>query len=98
MQVNISLEGRTWAIAESILPGELAAISSSTSLPPSVVTQHAHPPRQFILVSTQGSYLINKQRPVDQLQYLLEVAKGGTTEAIKAFFKLYKVKGGTDCG
>ena len=92
LKVNLPLNGRTWAIAESIEAGELASISSPSPLPPAVVTQHAHPPRQFILVSIQGSYLISKQRPVDQLHYLLESGKGGGSDAIRAFFKLYRVR------
>lgn len=101
LQVKLPLEGRTWAIAECIEPGELEAICSPTSLPPAVVTQHAHPARQFVLVSTQGSYLIGKQRPVDQLQGLLEGGKGGCSEAVRAFFKLHRVrqrKGGNGQG
>ena len=87
------LEGRTWAIAEAIQVGEQEAASSPTPLPPTVVTQHAHPPRQFVLVGTQGSYLISKQRPVDQLQFLLEAGKGGGSDAVGAFFKLHRVRG-----
>ena len=92
LKVTLPLEGRTWAIAESIEAGELEAVSSPSPLPPAVVTQHAHPPRQFILVSTQGSYLIQKERPVDQLRGLLEAGKGGASESVKAFFKLHRVR------
>lgn len=91
-QMKLPLEGRTWAIAECIEPGELEAVSSLSPLPPAVVTQHAHPSRNFVLVSTQGSYLISKQRPVDQLQHLLETSKGGCSDAIRAFFKLHRVR------
>lgn len=83
--------GRTWAIAETIMAGELEAISSPSPLPPSVVTQHAHPNRQFIVVSTQGSYLVNKLKPVDHLRHLLEAGQSGTSEAVRAFFKLHRV-------
>lgn len=92
LQVKLPLEGRTWAMAESIEAGELEAVSSPSPLPPAVVTQHAHPSRQFILVSTKGSYLIGKQRPVDQLRGLLEAGKGGCSEPVKAFFKLHRVR------
>lgn len=91
-QVKLPVEGRTWAIAECIEAGELEAISSPLPLPPAVVTQHAHPSRQFIVVSTQGSYLISKHRPVDQLQCLLEASKGGCSEAVRSFFKLHRVR------
>ena len=45
--------GRTWAMAESIEPGELDAVNSTSPLPPSIVTQHAFTPRKFILLSTE---------------------------------------------
>ena len=93
LQVTLPLEGRTWAIAEAVQPSEQEASASPTPLPPAVVMQHAHPPRQFVLVGTQGSYLISKQRPVDQLQYLLEAGKGGGSDAVRAFFTLHRVRG-----
>ena len=89
--MNIPLNGRTWAIAESIEPGELENLSSPTALPPAVVSQHAQLPRRFILLTTQGSYVLTKLRPVDQLQWLLEFCKSGSGEAIEAFFKLHQV-------
>lgn len=85
------LPGRMWAIAESIQPGELEAISAPTPSPPTLVTQHAHPSRQFVLLTTQGSYIVTKLRPMEQLQYLLEACKSGTSDSIEAFFKLFKV-------
>ena len=48
-----SILGRTWAMAESIESGELEAVDSLSPLPPSLVTQHAFPPRKFILLSTE---------------------------------------------
>ena len=39
----------------------------------------------------QGSYLITKLRPVDQLQSLLEATRGGGGEAVEGFFRLHKV-------
>ena len=53
LQVICPLEGRTWAIAESIEAGELEAVSSLYPLPPTVVSQHAQPPRRLILLTTQ---------------------------------------------
>jgi len=87
----VPLDGRMWAIAETIQPGELEAISSPAPTPPSLISQHAHPSRQFILLTTQGSYIVTKLRPVDQLQYLLEACKSGSGESIESFFKLFKV-------
>ena len=39
----------------------------------------------------QGSYLITKLRPVDQLQSLLEAARKGEGEAVEGLFRLHKV-------
>ena len=52
-QVVFPLDGRTWAMAESIEAGELEAVSSPNPLPPTVVSQHAQPPRRLILLTTQ---------------------------------------------
>ncbi|XP_064386411.1 nuclear pore complex protein Nup155-like isoform X2 [Halichondria panicea] len=88
--VTNRLEGRMWAIAESIQPGELEAISSPTPSPPTLVTQHARPSRQFVLLTTQGSYIVTKLRPMEQLQFLLDACKSGTSESIESFFTLFK--------
>lgn len=88
------LEGRTWAIAETIQPGDLEAVASPTPLPPTVVTQHARPPRRFVLLTTQGCYVITRLRPVDQLRLLLEASKGSSSssDAVQSFFALHKVR------
>ena len=52
-QVVFPLDGRTWAMAESIEAGELEAVSSPNTLPPTVVSQHVQPPRRLILLTTQ---------------------------------------------
>ena len=39
----------------------------------------------------QGSYLITKLRPVDQLQSLLEAARKAEGEAVEGLFRLHKV-------
>ena len=59
--------------------------------PPVVVTQHAESPRQLVLLTTHGSYLLTKLRPVDQLRHLLELERGAGGEAVGAFFRLHKV-------
>ena len=67
--------------------------SAPFARPPIIVTQHAQPPRQLVLLTTHGSYLLTKLRPVDQLQHLLEVERGAGGEAVEAFFRLHKVRG-----
>ena len=55
------------------------------------MTQHAESPRQLVLLTTHGSYLLTKLRPVDQLRHLLETERGAGGEAVEAFFRLHKV-------
>ena len=43
------------------------------------------------MLTTQGSYIFTKLRPVDQLQWLLETCKSGGGEVIEGFFKLHHV-------
>lgn len=88
--ISRPLEGHTWAIAEAIQPGDLEAVASLTPLPPLVVTQHVRPPRRFILLTTQGCYVITRLRPVDQLQSLFETSKGAAGDAVQSFFALHK--------
>ena len=56
--MDISLEGRTWAMAEvpdmmSNLVRPNPAISDTWPYPPAVVTQHVLPPRTFVVLSAQ---------------------------------------------
>ena len=90
LQVNLPLEGRTWAISETLDPEDSTPFSHYPR-PPVVVTQHAELPRQLVLLTTHGSYLLMKLRPVDQLRQLLEVERGAGGEAVEAFFRLHKV-------
>ncbi|CAI8052459.1 Nuclear pore complex protein Nup155 [Geodia barretti] len=87
--VNLPLEGRTWAISETLDPEDCTPYSHYPR-PPVVVTQHAESPRQLVLLTTQGSYLLTKLRPVDQLRHLLETERGAGGEAVEAFFRLHK--------
>ncbi len=78
-------------MAETIQVGELEGTTSNVPLPPAVVTQHATPPREFVVVGTKGSYLISCLRPVEQLHQLLSKSRGGASPAIEEFFKLHRV-------
>lgn len=89
-QANLPLDGRTWAISETVDPEDPSPFSPYPR-PPVVVTQHAELPRQLVLLTTHGSYLLTKLRPVDQLQHLLELERGAGGEAVEAFFRLHKV-------
>ena len=60
--------------------------------PPLVVTQHMEPTRRFVVLNSQGSYLINKFTPADQLKHLLLSNSGPDAEEVQAFFKLHKVE------
>ncbi|XP_014679572.1 PREDICTED: nuclear pore complex protein Nup155-like, partial [Priapulus caudatus] len=95
-QTTVVLDGRSWALAEvesaalpwSYVPAEFAAWRRPD--PPAVVTQHVFPPRRFVILTRQGSYLFDLLRPVDQLKQLLVRNSGPDCEAVKAFFTLHQ--------
>ena len=45
----------------------------------------------MFFISPQGSYVINKLTPADQLKTLLLAGHGPDTEDVQSFFKLHKV-------
>lgn len=94
-QNTVSLDGKTWALAEvpswarrrEFVPGLPPAPE-----PPLVVTQHAVPPRQFIFLTTQCCHVITQLRPVDILRQLLLDASGPKSPAVKMFFQVSLLK------
>ncbi|GFN98864.1 nuclear pore complex protein nup155-like [Plakobranchus ocellatus] len=93
MEANtvLPIEGKTWAISEVTAP-EPAPPSGKYSVdPPCVVTQHALPPRRFVLLSAQGIHILQKQRPVEQLKQLMVECGGPDAQQIKAFFNLHRL-------
>ncbi|XP_059140242.1 nuclear pore complex protein Nup155-like [Physella acuta] len=89
------LEGKTWAIDEVMYSAHQGP-APPTGLrarpdPPSVVTQHAHPPRRYVVLSAQGIHILQKLRPLEQLRQLLIDCRGPDSEHVKAFFRLHKV-------
>ncbi|XP_062607131.1 nuclear pore complex protein Nup155-like [Saccostrea cucullata] len=87
---TIPIDGRTWAMCE-VTSGE-TSVTVDKPDPPSVVTQHSESPRQFVLLSAQGSHIFSKMRPVDQLRQLLIDFQGPDAEEVKAFFRLHKIE------
>ncbi|KAK2179646.1 hypothetical protein NP493_478g02009 [Ridgeia piscesae] len=95
------IQGRTWAITE--MPswgsdmGEICLMEEMGKAdPPAVVTQHLDPPRKFVLINSQGCYLMTKQQPVDQLRQLL-LNTSPDSEQVKAFFKLHREQACATC-
>lgn len=43
-------------------------------------------------LSTKGSHIFHKLRPVDQMRHLLVSCVGGESEEVERFFKLHKVQ------
>ncbi|XP_063962394.1 nuclear pore complex protein Nup155-like [Lytechinus pictus] len=64
--------------------------SSSIPDPPTVVQQHALPAPRYVLLSSQGSIIISRLRPVDQLRQLMLNNMGPKCPAVENFFKLHK--------
>ncbi|CAL1535434.1 unnamed protein product, partial [Lymnaea stagnalis] len=89
---TIPIEGKTWAIDEITRPaGHSLERGSSRPDPPSVVTQHALPPRRFVLLSAQGIHILQKLRPLEQLRQLMIECRGPDAEQVKAFFRLHRI-------
>uniref|UniRef100_A0A0B7BCT5 Nucleoporin Nup133/Nup155-like N-terminal domain-containing protein n=1 Tax=Arion vulgaris TaxID=1028688 RepID=A0A0B7BCT5_9EUPU len=97
LHTTIPIDGRTWALEEikhpSILDPEPTQTLNTRSRtdPPAVVTQHALPPRKFVVLGAQGIHIILKQRPVEQLRQLMIECGGPDAEQVKAFFRLHKL-------
>ncbi|XP_052257804.1 nuclear pore complex protein Nup155-like [Dreissena polymorpha] len=90
---TVPVDGRTWSVGElDYYHPPLPAAESTGRDPPVVVTQHTQPPRKFIILSAQGSHILSKLRPVDQLRQLLIDCQGPDSEEVKAFFRLHKIE------
>ncbi|NXL54435.1 NU155 protein, partial [Podilymbus podiceps] len=96
LQMTTRVDGHSWALsaidefkAQKIvtpLNKDIIPITDS----PVVVQQHMLPPKKFVLLSAQGSFMFHKLRPVDQLRHLLVSNIGGDGEEIERFFKLHQ--------
>ncbi|KAM6303695.1 nuclear pore complex protein Nup155 isoform 2-T2 [Podargus strigoides] len=95
-QMTTRVDGHSWALsaidefkAQKIvtpLNKDIIPITDS----PVVVQQHMLPPKKFVLLSAQGSFMFHKLRPVDQLRHLLVSNASGDGEEIGRFFKLHQ--------
>ncbi|KAK3595250.1 hypothetical protein CHS0354_010857 [Potamilus streckersoni] len=99
-QTTVPLDGKTWALCE-VEPKQAKIPKHGTPGdqfqfvpldPPVVVSQHAEAPRKLVLLNAQGSYILHKMRPVDQLRQLLIDFQGPDSEEVKAFFRLHKIE------
>ncbi|KAH9488744.1 hypothetical protein Btru_059325, partial [Bulinus truncatus] len=94
---TLPMDGKAWAIEEVSVAANQETRPAAVSVgrprpdPPSVVTQHAVPPRKFVIVSAQGIHIIQKLRPLEQLRELLIGFGGPDAEQVKAFFRLHKI-------
>ncbi|XP_060081127.1 nuclear pore complex protein Nup155-like [Ylistrum balloti] len=97
-QTTIPVNGRTWAVCEipspALEPGifRQAKPGALKADPPAVVTQHTELPRRFVLLTAQGSHILSKLRPVDQLRQLLIDCQGPDAEEVKGFFRLHRIE------
>lgn len=88
-QSTLAVDGYVWALADVTPKLWCAALNPPTSqgtLPPLLVTQHQHAPRQLVLLSANGAHILTFQRPVDKLRSLLEEANGVEASIVKDFF------------
>ncbi|KFO90279.1 Nuclear pore complex protein Nup155, partial [Buceros rhinoceros silvestris] len=95
-QMTTRIDGHSWALSATdefkvqkiVTPLNKDIIPITDS--PVVVQQHMLPPKKFVLLSAQGSFMFQKLRPVDQLRHLLVSNVGGDGEEIERFFKLHQ--------
>ncbi|NWU89366.1 NU155 protein, partial [Upupa epops] len=95
-QMTTRVDGHSWALSaidefkvqKIVTPLNKDIIPVTDS--PVVVQQHMLPPKKFVLLSAQGSFMFHKLRPVDQLRCLLVSNAGGEGEEIERFFKLHQ--------
>ncbi|XP_074787861.1 nuclear pore complex protein Nup155 isoform X3 [Athene noctua] len=95
-QMTTRVDGHSWALSaidefkvqKIVTPLNKDIIPITDS--PVVVQQHMLPPKKFVLLSAQGSFMFHKLRPVDQLRHLLVSNAGGDGEEIERFFKLHQ--------
>ncbi|NXN93474.1 NU155 protein, partial [Rhinopomastus cyanomelas] len=95
-QMTTRVDGHSWALSATdefkvqkiVTPLNKDIIPITDS--PVVVQQHMLPPKKFVLLSAQGSFMFHKLRPVDQLRYLLVSNASGEGEEIERFFKLHQ--------
>ncbi|KAL2294212.1 hypothetical protein Nmel_007937 [Mimus melanotis] len=95
-QMTTRVDGHSWALSaidefkvqKIVTPLNKDIIPITDS--PVVVQQHMLPPKKFVLLSAQGSFMFHKLRPVDQLRHLLVSNTGGDGEEIERFFKLHQ--------
>uniref|UniRef100_A0A803T7F9 Nuclear pore complex protein Nup155 n=1 Tax=Anolis carolinensis TaxID=28377 RepID=A0A803T7F9_ANOCA len=97
-QMKTPVDGHSWALSEIDVQKTQKIITplNKDLIPvtdyPVVVQQHMIPPKKFVLLSAQGSFMFHKLRPVDQLRHLFVCNAGSDGEDIERFFKLHPVR------
>uniref|UniRef100_H9GTP0 Nuclear pore complex protein Nup155 n=1 Tax=Anolis carolinensis TaxID=28377 RepID=H9GTP0_ANOCA len=97
-QMKTPVDGHSWALSEIDVQKTQKIITplNKDLIPvtdyPVVVQQHMIPPKKFVLLSAQGSFMFHKLRPVDQLRHLFVCNAGSDGEDIERFFKLHPHK------
>ncbi|XP_034956535.1 nuclear pore complex protein Nup155 [Zootoca vivipara] len=94
-QTKTHVDGHSWALSaiDDHKAQKIVTPLNKDLIPitdyPVVVQQHMLPPKKFVLLSAQGSFMFHKLRPVDQLRHLFVCNAGGDGEEIERFFKLH---------
>jgi len=81
---SIPIEGRTWAIAESSKSSSLYPCNELKTEMQSTSLQGGK--RDFIFLTNMGVHVVARQRPVDCLMILLDIAPGAGRDAELALF------------
>lgn len=99
-QVSYPIDNFTWVISEvksrSTIDYAVETARGTRQLlppepnPPAVVEQHTQSSSKYILLSSQGSYVVTRLRPVDQLRQIMLNNSGPDCPAVENFFRLHK--------
>ena len=91
-QSTLTIDGKVWALEEVPYLGRLNKLykdSFQCMEPPLAAVQHAQPSRRFVLISAQGTHIVSKLRPCDQLRQLLIEHGGPDNDSVRSFFTLF---------
>ncbi|XP_072173406.1 nuclear pore complex protein Nup155-like [Diadema setosum] len=80
----------TISLSPSVAKQPSSPLSMASPNPPAVIKQHSSPAPRYVLLSSQGSVVISRLRPVDQLRQLMLNNMGPENPAVENFFKLHR--------
>ncbi|EDV22293.1 uncharacterized protein TRIADDRAFT_29198 [Trichoplax adhaerens] len=98
-QCTTAINGHIWAINETKDFDQVANPNLKTvkSDPPAIVSQHAKPLRQFVILGAQGAYLLDSFRPSELLRCILLKCGRVDQEAVQTYFSMDTINAVVSC-